>query len=69
MKGSVDNAETFTLKDCIKGITKLVIIVMDQEVKRILFVIEFPHQLSGLLGSPGFVWIGRDAGEMHPART
>ena len=69
MKGSVDNAEPFTLKRVIKGFTELAIIVMDQEVEGIHSVIEFPYPLSGLLGNPGFVWIGSDAGKMHPART
>jgi hypothetical protein len=31
MKGSVDNAEPFTLKHVIKGFTELAITVMDQE--------------------------------------
>jgi hypothetical protein len=69
MKGSVDNAEPFTLKDCIKGFTELGIIVMDQEVEGSIYVTEFPYQLSGLLGNPGFVWISRGTGEINLART
>ena len=69
MKGSVNNAEPFTLKHVIKGITELAIIVMDQKVEGFFSVLELPHQLSGLLGNPGYIWIGCDAGKMHPART
>ena len=69
MAGSVSHAKAFTLKHVIKGFTELAIMVMDQEVEGFFSVIEFPHHLSGLLGNPGFVWIGSDACKMHLART
>jgi hypothetical protein len=54
-----------TLKDGVKGMGELAIIVVDQEIQRSFPAIEFPNKLSGLLGEPDIVGMGSDAGEVH----
>ena len=65
----VNDMKGFTLKDSVKGIGELAVIVVDQETQGGFSAIEFPYKLSGLLGEPEFVGVGSDAGESHPART
>ena len=65
--GGVDDMKGFTLKDGVKGMGELAIVVVDQEMQGGFSAIKFPNKLSDLLGEPDIVGVVRDAGEVHPA--
>ena len=68
-KRGVYDMKAFGLENSIKGLAERAVIVVDQETQGRFPVIEFPHQLSGLLGDPDFVGIGCDTGKMYAPRA
>ena len=68
-EGSGNDNHAFASEDGVEIIGELAVIVADQESQGEITSVEFPNNLSGLLGDPELIGIGGDASQMHLARA
>ncbi len=62
-----DHSDPLRAEDLVEGGRELAVAVADHEARLLLLLGQRHDQVARLLGDPGAVWVGGDAGEMHAA--